>query len=217
MRILVSAGPTQEPIDSVRFITNSSSGRMGFALAKAAVKRGHKVTLVLGPVSLKPKLKDVRVVNVRTADEMAEAVLNELGKGFDVFISAAAVADYTPEKTATGKVKSGKNLVLRLKPTKKITLLAKKSFPKVFVVAFKAEYDVSKEELVNKAYSKMSREKLDLVVANDVKKNRMGSTRTDAYILDRNRRVYYLTGGRKEAIAGKIVRFIDCRLAPELS
>lgn len=212
MKILISAGPTQEPIDSVRFITNASSGRMGLALAEAAVREGHRVVVILGPVALRPKIKGVRIVEVRTADEMAKAVLRELKKGFDVFISAAAVGDYTPEKTFSRKISSSGTLVLRLKPTKKITSLVKKRFPRVFVVAFKAEFNVSRKTLVDRAFLKLSREKLDLIVANDIGKNRMGCLKTDAYIIDGRGKVYYVKTGNKSVVAREVMKVITSLL-----
>ena len=212
MKILISAGPTQEPIDEVRYITNASSGKMGAALVEAAVEKGHKVTLVLGPVTTKPKIKNVRVVDVRTAEEMTNTVLKELKKGFDVFISAAAVADYSPKKPSRGKIKSGEEIVLRLRPTKKITSQVKKKFSRVLVVAFKAEVNVSKKALVERAYSKLCDEKLDLIVANDVEKNRMGYMKTDAYIIDRNRNIHYLKSNKKSVIGKKIINFIESTL-----
>ena len=215
MKILISAGPTREPIDKVRFITNASSGRMGLALAEAAAGKGHEVTLVLGPVACKPKLKRVKVVDVCTAAEMADVVLKELGGGVDVFISAAAVADYTPEKVFMKKIKSGKIVVLKLKPTEKITALAKKKFPKVFVVAFKAEFDVSKKVLVDRAFSKLNGENLDLIIANDIERNRMGSSETDAYIIDKKGKVSYLKNNGKKVIAERIVSFIASCLEQE--
>jgi len=209
MKLLVSAGPTQEPIDDVRFITNASSGRMGLELAKAASKKGHKVTVVLGPVPSKPMLGGIRVVEVRSADEMADAVLKELAKGFDAFISAAAVGDYAPEKKRVGKVCSGEKLVLRLKPTRKITSLAKKTFPNVFVVAFKAEFNVPAETLVDRAFRKLSGENLDLVLANDIGRNRMGSPENEVYVVDGKRRVRKLGVCSKTALAGKIMKVVE--------
>ncbi|MDD5111820.1 MAG: phosphopantothenoylcysteine decarboxylase [Candidatus Altiarchaeota archaeon] len=215
-RFLISAGPTQEPIDDVRFITNASSGAMGFALAKAAAERGHKVTMVVGPVAVMPSLRGVRVVRVRTAGEMARAVECELSTGFDVFISAAAVGDYTPVKAVKGKLSSKGGLVLRLKPTKKITRLAKRKFPRVFVVAFKAEYGVPAGRLVARAFEKLASEGLDLIVANDVMQNRMGAKSTDAYVIGGSGEVVHMPHARKAVVARRLVRVIEsclCRAA----
>jgi len=214
MRILISAGPTQEPIDDVRFITNASSGRMGLALARAAVRKGHAVTVVLGPVAATPKLEGARIVPVRTAAEMADAVLSELAAGADVFIAAAAVGDYAPEKTARGKISSARTMVLRLKPTRKITLLAKKKFPDVFVAAFKAEFNVPEKELINRAKSKLSKEKLDVIAANDIGRNRMGSLENKIYVISRDGIVLALGPQRKSVLARRLLKAITaCFLA----
>lgn len=207
MKILVSAGPTREFIDSVRFITNASSGRMGLALARAASEAGHKVTVVLGPVGYKPRLRGVRFVHVTSASEMLKAVLRELRKGFDVFVSAAAVGDYTPVRVHEGKISSTGGLVLRLKPTEKITRLVKLNHPKVFVVAFKAEYNVSRKTLVERAFSKLCEEGLDAMVANDVGRHRMGSGETGVYLIGRDGKAVFFSGS-KIAVARKLFRSI---------
>ena len=217
MRILITAGPTQEPIDDVRFITNASSGRMGLALARAAVKEGHKVTVVLGPVAVQPRLKKAKIINVRTAAEMADAVLSELAKGFDLFIATAAVGDYTPEKTTRGKISSGEGMLLQLKPTKKITDIAKKKFPSVFVAAFKAEFGVSKKELIKRAHSKLLNEKLDVIVANDIGRNRMGSLENKVYVINRNGKVLELGPEKKSVLARRLLKAMTACLLSQSS
>lgn len=212
MKILISAGPTREFIDSVRFITNASSGRMGLAIARAAVKAGHKVTVVLGPVGFKPRLKGVGFVHVTSASEMADTVLKELERGFDVFFSAAAVGDYMPERVHEGKVSSEGELVLRLKPTRKITQLAKRNFPDVFVVAFKAEFNVPRSVLVERALKKLADEKLDAIVANDIGRHRMGSRDTGVYLIDRTKKAVCFSGG-KSVVAKKLLKSITRLLA----
>ena len=107
MRILITAGPTREPIDDVRFISNRSSGQMGFALARAAADAGHDVTLLLGPVLMPPSVEDVaRVIRFNTTAEL-EALLAEHFPQCDVLIKAAAVADYRPAAQAEQKIKKG--------------------------------------------------------------------------------------------------------------
>jgi phosphopantothenoylcysteine decarboxylase/phosphopantothenate--cysteine ligase len=207
MKVLVSAGPTREFIDSVRFITNASSGRMGLAVAKAAVEAGHKVTVVLGQVGFKPRIKGVRFVHVVSAREMLKAVLRELGRGFDVFFSAAAVGDYTPVRVHEGKLSSKGGLVLKLKPTEKITMLVKLNYPRVFVVAFKAEYNVSRKTLFERAFSKLRGEGLDAIVANDIGRHRMGSNETGVYLIDRSGKAVFFSGS-KVAVARKLFRSI---------
>ncbi|MCK4649521.1 bifunctional phosphopantothenoylcysteine decarboxylase/phosphopantothenate--cysteine ligase CoaBC, partial [bacterium] len=111
-RILITAGPTQEPLDPVRFISNCSSGRMGYALARAALSRGAEVTLISGPTQLLPP-SGAEVINVQTAKEMRREVLRNFKKA-DVFISCAAVADYRPKKREKKKIKKGESFTLEL-------------------------------------------------------------------------------------------------------
>jgi phosphopantothenoylcysteine decarboxylase/phosphopantothenate--cysteine ligase len=158
--VVVSAGGTQEALDPVRVITNHSSGKMGYALAEAARDRGASVVLVAAPTGL-PDPPLVRMVRVRSAQEMAEAVLREV-KRADALIMAAAVADYRPESTAEQKIKkSGGALTLALAPTIDILAAAKGSFVKV---GFAAE----SERLVENARAKVKSKGLDLMVANDI-------------------------------------------------
>ncbi|MFH0859625.1 MAG: phosphopantothenoylcysteine decarboxylase [Candidatus Altiarchaeota archaeon] len=182
MRVLITCGPTQEPIDDVRYITNSSSGRTGIALAEEAKRRGHEVTLVCGPISLRAPA-NVKALNVRTAEEMVNATLDELKRGYDVLISAAAIADFKPQKRLRGKVSSRDSVTLILTPMEKLTKVAKKSFPSLFVAAFKAEYGVENDDLIKRAVEKKKAESLDLVVANDIGKDRFGSESREVYIV----------------------------------
>jgi len=164
MKIIISAGPTREFIDPVRFVTNSSSGRMGYALAAAAQKRGHQVTLVSGPVALTPP-EDTEFVPVVTAAEMAEAVKSRF-PGCDAAVMAAAVADYRPVKVFSEKMKkSPGNLTLEFERTEDIlgALGAMKSSCQT-LVGFAAET----EELLANAEGKLKRKNLDWIVANKV-------------------------------------------------
>lgn len=158
--IVVSAGGTQEAIDPVRVITNHSSGKMGYALAEAARDRGARVVLVAAPTGL-PDPPLVRVVRVRSAQEMAEAVFQEV-KHADALIMAAAVADYRPESTAEQKIKkSSAGLSLALTRTTDILAEARGAFVKV---GFAAE----SQDLVENARAKVRAKGLDLIVANDI-------------------------------------------------
>ncbi len=105
-KVFINAGPTIEPIDPVRYISNHSSGKMGIALADAAADMGAEVTLVLGPVNIRPENKNITIVNVRTAEEMTRASVSAFA-GCEIGILSAAVADFTPEKVASSKVKRG--------------------------------------------------------------------------------------------------------------
>jgi phosphopantothenoylcysteine decarboxylase/phosphopantothenate--cysteine ligase len=167
-RILISAGPTYEDLDPVRFIGNRSSGKMGFAIAASAVRRGAQVVLVAGPVSL-PTPPGVRRINVRSAAEMHDAVLGALPA--DVYIGAAAVADYTPQDVAPEKIKKStspdgnQTLVVELVRTRDVLadVAAHAQRPRV-VVGFAAEtHDVE-----HYARDKLVRKRLDMIAANQV-------------------------------------------------
>ena len=165
-RVVVTAGPTVEPIDPVRFVSNRSSGKMGYAIARAAKDAGAEVTLVSGPTAL-PRPDGVRFVGVETAEEMKDAVVALLPQT-DAVIMAAAVADYRPRETQLDKLKKrdiGNELVVRMTENPDIlkAIVAVRK-PGVVVVGFKAETgDATKE-----AERMLREKKLDLVVANDV-------------------------------------------------
>ena len=176
MKILVTAGPTMEYIDPVRVITNKSSGLMGIEVAREALMRGAEVVLIYGPGTATPP-REARVVSVETTREMYDAVVSELkSEKYDIVIATAAAADWTPQKHYDYKVPTSKaaTLNVKLKPTPKIIDIVKKISPKSFLVAFKAEYDVSNEELVKNAFKRLKEAKADLIVANDVARKGVG-------------------------------------------
>lgn len=161
--VLVSAGPTCEDLDPVRFLTNRSSGKMGYAVAEAAVKRGAKVILVSGPVNLETPA-GVERIDVRTAEEMRRAVLEQFSV-VSIAILAAAVADYRPAHASVEKIKKGSApLAISLEPTTDILAEVAKNKGEKIVVGFAAETDHVAENARNKLASKNA----DLIVANDV-------------------------------------------------
>ena len=164
-KAFVSAGPTYEPIDPVRFIGNHSSGKMGIAIAEELYKRGAKVTLVLGPSKLDVHSNGIEVIKVNTAEEMYKACTSEFKKS-DIGIMAAAVADYTPEKTATQKIKkTGKNLTLELKRTTDILQdLGKQKKNKQVLAGFALETTDEKQN----ALDKLKKKNADLIVLNSL-------------------------------------------------
>lgn len=170
MHFLITAGPTREPLDPVRYLTNRSSGRMGYALAEAARDTGHEVTLISGPVFL-PAPTGMTLVKVETAREMFEAVLKHLASA-DVAIFAAAVADYRPVVKAEQKIKkSADTLTLELERTEDILGSARGLFGfKGCLVGFAAET----EKLVEHAQDKLARKGCDLIIANDVSQPGIG-------------------------------------------
>ncbi len=200
MRVLITMGPTREPIDSIRFISNASSGKMGLALAQEGIRRGHEVMIVSGPVSI--KIPDgIKVIGVRTAEEMVNSTLQELKHGYDLMISTAAIADYSPEELRKGKMDSGKGeILLRLKRNPKLTKLSRENFPDLFIVAFKAEFNLSKGKLLERARKKLSGENLNRVVANDIGRNRFGSDKTEVWILG-GKEVKHVPPADKSSIA----------------
>ena len=203
--ILVTAGPTQEPVDPVRFIANRSSGKMGYAIAGAAVERGAKVILVSGPTSL-PEPPGVEAVGVQTAAEMLKAVLERLPDA-RVVIGAAAVADYTPKTPGKSKVKrSDAGLSLELSPTKDIMAEAGRRKEGRVLVGFAAET----ENLVGNAKAKLDSKNLDLIVANDVSKPGIGfgADVNEVTIIDRSGGVEQLPRMPKVRIAHHILDLV---------
>jgi phosphopantothenoylcysteine decarboxylase/phosphopantothenate--cysteine ligase len=165
-RILVTAGPTQESIDPVRFITNHSSGKMGYALAKVARRRGAEVLLVTGPTSLPIPRSDIKLISVKTAEEMRKAVFAHL-KDCSVVIKAAAVSDYRPKEISRMKLKkTSSNTSLELERTRDILGEIGKKKGKRILVGFAAET----EDLISNARKKLKEKNLDLIVVNDVMK-----------------------------------------------
>jgi len=169
-RVLVTAGPTVERIDPVRFITNRSTGKMGYAIAEAARDRGAEVVLVSGPVQLKPP-KGVETVSVESSAQLCENVLAR-GESADVVIQAAAPADFTPETVADKKIKkTGEDMVIRLKSTTDIAAeLGRRKHEGQVLVAFAAETN----DVIENAQGKLVKKNADLVVANDVSRKDAG-------------------------------------------
>jgi phosphopantothenoylcysteine decarboxylase/phosphopantothenate--cysteine ligase len=167
-RIVVTGGPTAEFIDPVRVITNLSSGKMGLAIAREAWLRGAEVSYVFGGGLVPPEY--IRSKRVVTTAEMRDAVMSELDKGrCDAFISAAAPADFVPESRASNKIRTSDGVLsLRLRPSEKIIEEVRRKYPKLYLVAFKAETTPSKEELAKAAKRFMKESGSNMVVANDV-------------------------------------------------
>ena len=163
-QVLITGGPTQEPIDPVRFITNRSSGKMGYALAKIARRRGAEVILITGPTSLPLPRKDFKFLPVRSAEEMRKAVLNSL-EGSSVVIKAAAVSDYRPKVISEKKIKKGESdTTLALERTKDILEELGKKKGNRILIGFAAET----EDLIANAKKKLKEKNLDFIVVNDV-------------------------------------------------
>lgn len=170
MKIVISAGPTRERIDAVRFLSNRSSGKMGFALARAAVEAGFDTVLVAGPVHLETPA-GVRRIDVESAAEMATAVKREAADA-DIVIMAAAVADYRPKQQLSGKMKKKDgDLTLELERTEDILKsLGETKRPGQILIGFAAET----ENLEQYALDKLKRKNLDWIAANDVSRSDIG-------------------------------------------
>ncbi|WP_409524245.1 bifunctional phosphopantothenoylcysteine decarboxylase/phosphopantothenate--cysteine ligase CoaBC [Nitrincola sp. MINF-07-Sa-05] len=168
--VFITAGPTREPIDPVRFISNHSSGKMGFALAQAAVDAGARVKLISGPVNISVPPR-VELVKVETAEQMLAASLADI-ETCDLFIGAAAVADYKPVAVAEHKIKKGNEEIMELRLVKNpdiIATIAAQPAPP-FTVGFAAET----RDLLNYARSKLTRKQLNMIIANDVSQPGIG-------------------------------------------
>ncbi len=198
-KILITSGSNAERVDPIRILTNRASGKTGVALALEAYRRGADVTLVHRFLQDLP----VRQVYAESAQEMHDAVLSELSTGYDALISAAAVADYTLD-ASDEKIKSGQELVLKLKPTRKILKAVRDAHPDLKIMGFKAETNVADDELVRRAGESMRSSGLDLMVANDVGKGGMGTDENRVIIIDKEGH-FKSAEGRKMAIAGSII------------
>lgn len=173
--VFITAGPTREPLDPVRFISNHSSGKMGYALAEAAVDAGAQVRLISGPVNLSPPAR-LEYVQVESAEQMLAAALDGI-EHCDIFIAAAAVADYRPVAVAEHKIKKGSEEIMELhlikNPDIVATVAARDSRP--FTVGFAAET----RNVIEYARSKLERKGLDLIIANDVSNPEIGFNSDD--------------------------------------
>ncbi|GIW47463.1 MAG: peptidase ClpP [Deltaproteobacteria bacterium] len=200
-RVLVTAGPTREFIDSVRFISNPSTGKMGYAIARAGWLRGAEVVLISGKTYLTPP-RGVKFVEAVTVSDMYEAVMDNL-EWATIVIKAAAVGDYTPVNTFEGKIsKRAKKLVLELVRTTDILLEVGRRKDNKIVVGFAAET----ENVIENALTKLRVKKLDLIVANDVSKSGAGFEKDTniVYFVDRWGKVEELPLLTKSEIAERI-------------
>ena len=192
LHVMVTAGPTQEPIDPVRYISNRSSGRMGYAVARAAAEAGAEVTLITGPVAL-PLPEQVRGVTVDTALQMRDAVITEID-GTDIFIAAAAVADYRSVDVSSQKIKKTQSrveLTLEKNPDILGEVAARPRPP--FTVGFAAETERLREQALDKLINK----RLDMIAANDVSAEQAFDREDNAL------EVYWQGGGVSLPRAGK--------------
>jgi phosphopantothenoylcysteine decarboxylase/phosphopantothenate--cysteine ligase len=213
-RIMITAGPTRAYLDAFRYITNPSSGKMGVALAQNALARGAEVTIIYGPGEAKPP-RTAKIIEIKTTEEMLNAVISELRETkYDAAILSAAAADYGPAERRMEKTPSGRQeWVIYLKPLPKVVENVKKIDPEVFLIGFKAEYAISDEELIDRAYKRMKGAGMDLIVANDVarEKTGFGTDTNEVFIIDPEHRVTHLNLQPKIEIAKRILDEITFR------
>nr|WP_320136929.1 bifunctional phosphopantothenoylcysteine decarboxylase/phosphopantothenate--cysteine ligase CoaBC [uncultured Amphritea sp.] len=204
-RVVITAGPTREALDPVRYISNHSSGKMGYALAEAAIDAGAQVTLISGPVNLPAPQRCQRVM-VESAEQMLAASLENIDQ-CDIFIASAAVADYRPSAVAEHKLKKGKEEIMELhlikNPDIVATVAALKNKP--FTVGFAAET----RDVVHYAQDKLTRKKLNLIIANDVSRSDIGFNSDDnAVTVVSHDQVQPLPLCSKRQLAAKLIDII---------
>jgi phosphopantothenoylcysteine synthetase/decarboxylase len=191
MRFLITAGPTREPLDPVRYLSNRSSGKMGYALAAAALDAGHEAVLISGPVCIAAP-SGAELHRVTTADEMGDAVQTLINRGCDVFIMCAAVADFKPTEVRERKMKRGEGPAhIELTPTRDI--LASTDLPcdrRIVVAGFAAE----SEALEENARRKVREKRCDFICANDITRMNTG------FDADENELTLYFRDGSKRAL-----------------
>ncbi|MBD3193751.1 MAG: bifunctional phosphopantothenoylcysteine decarboxylase/phosphopantothenate--cysteine ligase CoaBC [Candidatus Lokiarchaeota archaeon] len=209
MKVLVTAGPSREAIDEIRFVSNQSSGRMGIEIAKECSARGADVLLVNGKSTVEPP-DYLNVVNVTSTDDFINTVMKELKKNnYDMFLCAAAISDYSPTSCIEGKISSDevKELNVNMRLTPKIINEARSVSKKVFIVAFKAETNVSKSELIDRAYSRLKKSNANMIIANDVGREDIGfeSTENEVYIIDKEKHITHVEKHSKRFVASRIM------------
>jgi phosphopantothenoylcysteine decarboxylase/phosphopantothenate--cysteine ligase len=210
-RMLVTAGSTVEYIDPIRVMTNLSSGKMGVAIAQEAKRMGAAVTLVYGHGVTNPP-SGKKIIRISTGEEMYKAVLSELSSDkYDVVIMTAAVADFAPLKRSDKKIDTrlGK-FELSLTPTRKIIDEVKNKSKDTFLVAFKADYQSSDSDLIEKAYRKLKESNADIVVANDIarKGSEPGSDENEVFIVKKNKEVIHLPLNSKVQVAQRLLELV---------
>ena len=206
MRFLITAGPTREPIDPVRYISNRSSGKMGYAIAEAALEAGHDVVLISGPVNVDPPRR-AHVISILTSDEIYDAVHQHV-RDCDVLVMCAAVADYKPRNVSATKIKkSDASLSLELVPTRDILSSLQNKDRQFLVVGFAAETN----DVEANARSKLHTKHCDIIVANDVSSadSGMESDKNEVTIFFRSGETQNISRAPKTIIARELVKIFS--------
>lgn len=206
-RIVITAGPTLESIDPVRFISNYSSGKMGYALAKKAQDMGAEVTLISGPTSI-PSVKVTNFISVESTHEMLQASL-DYAKNCDIFIGAAAVSDYTPQIFTKEKIKKNSDtLSLSLKKNPDIIATIKQEFSNIFVVGFAAETN----NLEDYGLKKLKDKNIDMIAINDVSENKVfGQEFNELHVINSDKQRSLIKRAPKEEVASQLLEIIQNR------
>ena len=206
MRFLITAGPTREPIDPVRYVSNRSSGKMGYAIAEAAIENGHDVVLISGPVTLDPP-RAAKLIAISTSDELFEAVHRHV-PDCDVLVMCAAVADYKPARVSPSKIKKRDDtLSLELTPTRDILASLAAQDRQFLAVGFAAETD----NLQENAQRKLRAKNCDIIVANDVSGTDSGmeSDENEVTIFFRTGEIKTISRAPKKIIARELVKVLQ--------
>ena len=206
MRFLITAGPTREPIDPVRYLSNRSSGKMGYAIAEAAIEAGHEVVLISGPVDV-ARPRGAAVIPVSTSDQMLAAVRQHTSR-CDILVMCAAVADYKPATVSKTKIKKrDANLSLELVPTRDILASLPKEDRQYLVVGFAAET----ENVEANARKKLQEKNCDIVVANDVSRADSGleSDENEVTILFRGGEKKIISRAPKKIVARELIKIFE--------
>jgi phosphopantothenoylcysteine decarboxylase/phosphopantothenate--cysteine ligase len=212
LNFLITAGPSREMVDTVRFISNASSGKMGMAFAQSILYRGGKVTIIYGPGTAIPP-SNATVVNVISAQDFVDTVQRELNNSkYDILISAAAIGDFTPIETADDKISSSQaELVIKLTRTPKVLDLAREMDSELYIVAFKAE-TTTEEHMIDKAYDRLQSGDVDLIIANNVSAENtdrgFASDTNEVFVIDKEKQITHIPLASKLEIANKILDII---------
>lgn len=218
--ILITSGPTRGYIDSVRYISNKSTGRLGTTIATETLKRGAFITLVYGVGSVIPDIslldKDcanrLTLIEIETIDGLLITIQEKLKeKSFDAVVHAMAVLDYTPEKFGDGKIASKRDkITITLVKTPKVIKLMRTLWPQTFLIGFKLEVGLSRDALIEKAYASLRENGSDLVVANN--QDEIIGDKHRAYLINANKEIEY-TCETKQDIANNLTKLICTQIS----
>ncbi len=213
INVLITSGPTRAPLDAIRFISNTSTGRLGKEIASEFIRRGAKVAFVYGRGSERPE-KRAKIVEVTTIEDLLHELEGLRGQDFQVIVHAMAVLDHAPEKVVEGKVPSTEDWTIKLSPTPKVIDRIRVWWPNSLLVGFKLEVGKSKEELLEIARQAMNQWKAEIVVANDLRD--IAAEKHLAYILGHGGKLEAIANTKKE-IAERLAELIHSSLTVDAS